>query len=288
MASTLSHPPVCDARDITVTATLFDHERDTIPKPWTGRFGDLLGQVHQLRESKTGTRCFSTAVYSEGARRGNSGVSFQTALVFDLDHVTDDQLSTAWAWLSQHAGAMYTSHSDRAARPTDRCARLVVLLTRWVTPNEARVLAAEVARLLAVPTDPHTTDPARIWFMPTCPQARFSGAFIAYTSGALLDPEPLLVAARLASPPKRRVSKPVADWRVLVSNGATPGGRHGAVVRLAAHLLGKKVDPVVTLHLVLAWNAAKNSPPKPDDEVIAAVNYVAGRELDRRECRHDR
>ena len=69
------------------------------------------------------------------------------------------------------------------------------------------------------------------------------------------------------------------DWREFVLNGATPGARHASIVRLAAHLIGKKVDARVALELVRCWNAQRNSPPKPDCEVVAALNFVAGREL---------
>lgn len=287
-SGTVAHPPVVNARTVPVTATLFDHERDTIPKPWTGPLGDLLGSTHQQRETKAGTPCFSMAIYKEGAKRGNAGVTHQTAIVLDLDHVTDEDLAKAWAWLSNHAGAMYTSFSDRSANATDRCARMVVLLTRPVSPEEAKVVWAEVVKQLAVPTDEHTTDPARIWYVPACPAARISNAFIAYTIGSLLDPDLILAAAPPAPATQQAVTTSVVDWRELVINGATPGGRHAAIVKLAAHLIAKKVDPLVALSLVLAWNRTKNVPPKPDDEVIAAVNYVAGRELDRREGRHDR
>lgn len=287
MNNTVPHPAVTDARNEVVQAVQFDNERDPIPKPWQGPLGHLLGTTHEVRATKAGTRCFSLATYKQGARRGNAGVETQTALVHDLDHLNDTQLAAAWVWLTAFLGVMYTSFSDRLANAADRCARIIVLLTRPVTPAEAKILHAVVAKQLAVPTDEHTTDPARIWYAPACPPVTASGAFIAYTSGARMDPDLLLAQARAPVPtPPSTVS--AADWRELVINGATPGGRHAAIVKLAAHLIAKKVDPLVALNLVLAWNRTKNMPPKPDDEVIAAVNYVAGRELNRREGRHDR
>lgn len=279
---------VSDARHADVQAVLYDNERDAIPKPFRGPLGQLLGGAHEVREMKAGTRCFSLATYMPGARRGNAGVETQTALAFDLDHVTSTQLAAAWTWLAAFLGAMYSSFSDRLVNAADRCARLIVLLTRPVSPAEAKVLHALLAQQLAVPTDEHTTDPARIWYAPACPAATAPEAFIAYSSGVRLDPDSLLAQSPAPIPPPQPGSIRVADWRDLVINGATPGDRHAAIVKLTAHLIGKKVDPLVALHLVLAWNKAKNMPPKPDDEVVAAVNYVAGRELDRREGRHAR
>ena len=287
MNNTVAHQAVSDARNEVVQAVQFDNERDPIPKPWQGALGHLLGTTHEVRATKAGTRCFSLATYKQGARRGNAGVETQTALVHDLDHLNDTQLAAAWTWLTAFLGVMYTSFSDRLANAGDRCARIIVLLTRPVTPAEAKVLHAVVARQLAVPTDEHTTDPARIWYAPACPPATAPGAFIAYTSGARLDPDLLLAQEPEPTRASPRHAVPVSDWRDLVINGATPGGRHAGIVALAGHLIAKNVDPLVALHLVLAWNKVKNTPPKPDDEVIEAVNYVAGRELSRREGRHD-
>lgn len=277
-----------DARDATVAAVQFDNEKDADPKPWVGPLGLLIGAVHEVREKKAGTRCFTLASYKPGARRGNAGVEAQTALVFDLDHVTDTQLEAAWTWLTAFLGAMYSSFSDRLASAADRCARLIVLLTRPVTPGEAKVLYASIAKQLAVPTDEHTKDPARIWYAPACPAATAPGAFIAYTRGARLDPDSVI--AQLPKPALRQARQtiPISEWRALVTNGATPGHRHAATKKLAAHLIGKKVDPLVALELVLSWNAARNLPPLPDDEVIAVANHIAGRELQRREGNHDR
>jgi hypothetical protein len=282
MNTTITHA-VVDARYVNVTAVLFEHEKDTVPKPWSGQLIDLLGEAHEPRESKPGTRCFSMVVYEDGAKRGSSGVKYQTAIVLDLDHITDDQLARAWHWLSGFAGAMYSSFSDRAANPNDRCARLIVLLSRWLYPGEAASVRDAVVQMLVVPADEHATDPARIWYVPACPAARRPGAFIAYTVAALLDPDMLLAAAHIVAFKKRQVAKSSADWRDLAANGVAEGQRNLAVTWLTGHLLRNGIDPFVTLELVLAWNRLKNTPPLPDDEVIVAVNSISGRELRRRE-----
>lgn len=284
MDMTLPHG---SAKNELVQAVLFDNERDPIPKPWQGPLGDLLGTAHEVRATKAGTRCYSLATYRPGHRRGNSGVTALTAMVLDLDHVTPDELADAMSWLADYSGATYSSFSDRLRDCVDRCARLVVLLTRPVTPAEARVLRPAILREVGVPTDEHTADPARVWYAPACPPATASGAFIAYSSGARLDPDLLLARAPkpIPTPPS---TASTANWRDLVINGATPGGRHATIIKLAAYLIGKRVDPMLTLHLILSWNRAKNVPPTPDDEVIAVVDHVAGRELSRREGRHDR
>ena len=169
MNYTVPHDAVSDARDEHVQAVLFDNERDPVPKPYQGPLEGLIGTAHEVRETKAGTRCFSLATYIPGCRRGNAGVDHQTALVYDLDYVTEGQLSAAWTWLTSLRGALYSSYSDRLASAADRCARMIVLLTRPVTPAEAKVLLNLTVGQLGVPIDAHTADPARIWYVPACP-----------------------------------------------------------------------------------------------------------------------
>lgn len=285
MTNKVPHPTVSDASGAIITAVQFENEKDVVPKPWTGTVKSLVGSAHEIRKTKAGGRCISFVTYREGARRGNKGVETVTALAFDLDHVTDANLAAAWTWLLAFLGFMYSSFSDRLAAVTDRCVRVVVLLKRPVTPAEAKQLYAVLVPQLPFPVDAATTDAARIWYAPATPAQTSSGSFIAYTAGAPLDPDSLLAAVRIATASPKHNPKRRTNWREVVENGATPGGRHAAILKLAAHLIGKRVDPHVVLNLVIAWNRVNNSPPKPDDEVVAAVNYVAGKEMDRRGMR---
>nr|MDA8112213.1 bifunctional DNA primase/polymerase [Nitrospiraceae bacterium] len=70
-----------------------------------------------------------------------------------------------------------------------------------------------------------------------------------------------------------------SEWKNLVLNGVAAGSRNEAVARLAGHLLAKKVDPYVTLELILVWNESRNRPPLPDEEVIKTVDSIAKAEL---------
>ena len=72
------------------------------------------------------------------------------------------------------------------------------------------------------------------------------------------------------------------EWRRLVDGGAEIGQRNDSVASLAGHLLRRGLDPHVTLLLIRCWNAHKNKPPLPEDEVVRTVNSIAGKELIRR------
>jgi Bifunctional DNA primase/polymerase, N-terminal/Primase C terminal 1 (PriCT-1) len=73
-----------------------------------------------------------------------------------------------------------------------------------------------------------------------------------------------------------------AQWRDLVRNGITEGCRNDKMARLVGHLLGRHVDPEVTLEIALAINDARCRPPLPGNEVVAIVDSIAGLELKKR------
>jgi hypothetical protein len=105
-----------------------------------------------------------------------------------------------------------------------------------------------------------------------------------------LAPRPAwLIRLQNAHPPQTAQGRGCPDWRALTAAGATQGQRNTAVTALAGHLLRRGVDPVVTLHLLRAWNQTSNTPPLVDAEVTRTVNSVAGCELRRRSRgpRHD-
>jgi hypothetical protein len=287
-AASLEHPTRFYGFGIATSASLFATERSNQPKVWSGRLGDLLGVRPIERVSKKGSPCFSMVRYAPGKTRNNDNVEAVTGIVLDFDHVTPGDLCHAYHQVQgRFAGALYTTFSDLAGGSNDRCARLVLPATREMLKSEAKVVRREVARAIGIKTDDTTVDPARLWYLPSAPVRAANGRYLGYLIGKILDPDTILASAKPEAATAAAVA-PEKDWRSIAANGATPGGRHGALLSFAAHLLGKGVDPVVALDLLRAWNTAKNVPPKPDAEVVAIVNYIAGRELKKLEVRHGR
>lgn len=66
----------------------------------------------------------------------------------------------------------------------------------------------------------------------------------------------------------------LAHWRSLVRDGIGEGRRNATIASLAGHLLWHGVDLEVTRQLLLAWNAARCSPPLDDDEVSRTVDSI--------------
>jgi hypothetical protein len=113
-------------------------------------------------------------------------------------------------------------------------------------------------------------------------------------AGAFADAPSWLIDKVAESSKARAVRAPAAgasgsfavrapeDWRVLVQGGSAEGSRNDTVTRLAGHLLRRRVDPVVTLELLQAWNEARCTPPLPLAEVERAVDSICSAELRRR------
>ena len=104
-----------------------------------------------------------------------------------------------------------------------------------------------------------------------------------YTSNAFAA-APQWLLDRIVSPNNNgngHAATPVADWRNL-ARGVDEGQRNDSICRLAGHLLRHRVDAVVTLEILTAWNLARCRPPLEADEVAAIVDSIAARELKRR------
>lgn len=71
-------------------------------------------------------------------------------------------------------------------------------------------------------------------------------------------------------------------WREFACGGVPEGQRNDTVARVAGALLGRRVDPHLTLELALAFNTTRCHPPLLDDEVIRTVASIARRDRERR------
>jgi hypothetical protein len=102
---------------------------------------------------------------------------------------------------------------------------------------------------------------------------------------APLAPMPLWLV-KLAATPAAKSGAPtdVSIWRDIAAHGVAEGQRNNAIARFSGHLLRRKVDPHVVLHLMTALNAARFRPPLPDIEIRTIVGSICAKELERREA----
>lgn len=87
---------------------------------------------------------------------------------------------------------------------------------------------------------------------------------------------------RLVVDRKEEKARKAAEWRTIAREGAKNGERNVTIARLSGMLLGRRIDPHVSLELILAFNATRCDPPLPEEEVVATVASIARRDRARR------
>lgn len=101
-------------------------------------------------------------------------------------------------------------------------------------------------------------------------------------------PEILKAVVTLPTRKSRRrkdASEKHSAWRDALGSRVPEGRRNESIARLAGLLLGRGLDPHVSLEILLAYNDARLAPPLNPHEVIATVASIAsleGRERNRR------
>lgn len=110
---------------------------------------------------KAGT-AWSPAVFD--GTRAKSKVTSVSCLVVDIDHASDEELTTRLAPIAPYRHIVHGSHSDR---PGDRCLRVVLAVSRPVTPDEWPRFWIGTA--LKLGGDASTRDASRLYYAPSRP-----------------------------------------------------------------------------------------------------------------------
>jgi hypothetical protein len=100
-------------------------------------------------------------------------------------------------------------------------------------------------------------------------------------SASAFAPAPAWLLNKITAPARSPSLAPV-EWCELIADGVSEGHRNDSLARLTGHLLRHRVDPLVTLELIIAVNDARCRPPLSRAEVRTVVNSIAARELKRR------
>lgn len=101
-----------------------------------------------------------------------------------------------------------------------------------------------------------------------------SASTFAAVPGWLLD--------MIIAPADQDAATPAEDWRNLIRDGVGEGRRNDSIARLVGHLLQRRLDPLVSLEIAIAFNDARCRPPLAHAEVTAVVDSIAARELKQR------
>ena len=144
-----------------------------------------------------------------------SDIRFRSILCLDADFA-DADLWPDWELLYGRAAAVYSTHKHTPEKPR---LRLVVPLTRNVTPDEYQAVGRRVASTLGMDKfDDTSYQPQRMMYWPSCSQD--GDYFFRYTDAPFLDPDEVLAtyhnwadvsswptSSREASAPKKTASK---------------------------------------------------------------------------------
>lgn len=181
-------------------------------------------------------------------RRKTENVRAVTVAVFDLDHLSAEQLACLDT-VERHglAFAVHSTHSNRP--PDDYCLRLALPLSRPVLPREWAAVRQAAIRLLDLPADPATKDLARIYYLPDTPEGVEPLALSG--EGRPLDVDELLALSRSGLPATSpTLSSPAAivdegpadlyELRALLRRVRKP--EHVAIIRRV--LAGEPLAPV--------------------------------------------
>lgn len=155
--------------------------------------------------AKKSAVCWSPAQYLTGATRDDDNVLALNYAVFDLDHLVPGQLDAVRLRLDDPStgGLEYVLHSTHSHAPGDECYRLVMPVTRPITPDEWPLIRPAVIKALDLPADESTKDLSRLYAGPT--QRTGVEPFAAHRRGAPLDVDEALEVARqmgLGAPPR--------------------------------------------------------------------------------------
>lgn len=157
--------------------------------------------------------------YLKNGRRNNASVVNRCMLCLDADNA-DPGLMDDLDMTFINAYALYSTHSHTSERMR---LRLIIPLTRTVTPDEYAAVARRVADDLNLKRfDPTTFEPARLMYWPSTPD---NGEFVfQYSDAPFLDPDEVL--------------KTYADWR-----DASLWPTTQPVEERIRHTAGKQEDP---------------------------------------------
>jgi hypothetical protein len=232
-----------------ISIALFEHERDSVPKPYALSWGELIELLthHDRRDTKSGP-AWVPAEFKPGAKRAATNVERITVGVFDLDERSPHEPIDAETFARvltaiDEAGVAAVVHSSyRYTLECPKC-RVVFRLSRPLLPAENAAFRAAVQRRFNFYADPATKDPSRLYYLPAAPQ------------GA-----PVFAAASDASEPLN-VDELLAESRAAVLTERAESIATEKLIEVKAAVEAANEQPVDMDHLrrLLAASSGRNA-----------------------------
>ncbi len=175
--------------------TVYANEKTPAPEKTGSVTWEKLLAILRLRDTRSDKRgrAFSLHRLHADSTRKNSNVRELSGFVGDFDSgVTLDDLRPK---LSGLAWAAYSSHSHDPENGRVKF-RVIVPFTRNVPASEWPEVWAGANAMFDSVADSQCTDPARLYYLPSCPAATTHHAFFESEVGDYLDPDKMIEIAR--------------------------------------------------------------------------------------------
>lgn len=150
------------------------------------RFAELLS--HHEETARKGGKFF-VGGYFNGKERKEDNLVARTLLTLDADelHMSMEALELELLMNLDCAFAAYSTHNHTMDQPR---IRIVIPLSKEITPNQYRVVSKAVGEKIGIPLDACSYKPNQVMYMPTCPD--LTQAWAIKNDGDALDVEPFL------------------------------------------------------------------------------------------------
>ena len=199
--------------------------------------------------------------YLKNGKRNNASVINRCMLCLDADNA-DPGLMDDLDMMFINAYALYSTHSHT---PEKMRLRLIIPLTRTVTPDEYAAVARRVADDLNLKRfDPTTFEPARLMYWPSTPED--GEFFFRYADEPFLDPDGVL--------------NTYADWKDASLWPTTSLWRNASVTLPASRKIpprssASSAPSVVLIPLPMCWSIFSPTAIRPPSRTTASLLSAA-------------
>lgn len=209
-----------------------------VDQSWAKWVEDLVD--YDRRGQKDGPAAVLGSIPND-KNRAKKNVDFADAIGIDIEHKTEEQISTALSALEPYEFVCYTTYSST---PDDPRYRVVVPFSERVPASKWPEVWASVNRLIGYINDPSTKDVSRLHFLPSCPSDAEPESMHNGT-GRFLSQEDLEATTTLEDVVRRLMGirndeiKPLADALRKGEPYAKEGERHDQTLKLTMWLVNK-------------------------------------------------
>ena len=235
---------------------------------YTDEFADEYEAM--TNEQKTDVKDVGGYVAGEmtSNRRSKAALLNRQIITIDVDHAPQNFVEATRILFSP----IYLLHSTHSSTKDQLRVRMLIPLTRPVSPDEYRYLANKLCGEIGPEAvDDSTDQPERLMFWPS---VAFDAEYVFDVGGdQFLDPDKILPKDFEPEPPKPKVQSAIQDGTLEIQEGR----RNKVVFDFAATLRGKGMDQSGIRAVLEEINDRYCNPPLPSTELDMITRSVCSR-----------